>query len=107
MTYNVFGGTLNPTLTTIPECSQTSVQWNYMLYIDVLVCTGCDPHIMGIGPVPAVEAMLEASNDTLDDIDMFDVRQHRYFLFCICCYFRKKASCIHNVSSKHNSVYSI
>lgn len=36
---------------------------------------GCDPHIMGIGPVPAVEALLKASSNTLQDIDVFDVNE--------------------------------
>ena len=45
------------------------------------MCIGCDPHIMGIGPVPAVEALLKVSNHTLHDIDVFEVRQHRSFCF--------------------------
>jgi len=35
---------------------------------------GCDPHIMGIGPVPAIEAMLKATNKKLSDIDLVDVK---------------------------------
>jgi len=42
---------------------------------------GCDPHIMGIGPVPAVEALLKASGISQQDIDLFDVRQHCCFFF--------------------------
>jgi len=40
----------------------------------MLLCTGCDPHIMGIGPVGAIEALLKAANLTQQDIDVFDVR---------------------------------
>jgi len=29
---------------------------------------------MGIGPVPAIEALLKTSNNTQQDIDLFDVR---------------------------------
>lgn len=36
---------------------------------------GCDPHIMGIGPVPAIEALLKTSNNTQQDIDLFDVNE--------------------------------
>jgi len=47
-------------------------------------CTGCDPHMMGIGPVPAIEALMKASSNTLPDIDVFDVRQiiARFLHFC-------------------------
>jgi len=34
---------------------------------------GCDPHIMGIGPVPAIRLLLERTGYTLDDIDMVEV----------------------------------
>ena len=30
---------------------------------------GCDPKIMGIGPVPAIRAMLEKTGIKLEDID--------------------------------------
>jgi acetyl-CoA acyltransferase 2 len=36
---------------------------------------GCDPKIMGIGPVPAIEAMLKATNKKLDDIDLVEVNE--------------------------------
>lgn len=36
---------------------------------------GCDPHIMGIGPVPAIEALLKATNKKLSDIDLVDVNE--------------------------------
>lgn len=36
---------------------------------------GCDPNIMGIGPVPAIEALLKTTNKRLDDIDIVDVNE--------------------------------
>lgn len=36
---------------------------------------GCDPSIMGIGPVPAIEALLKATNKKLSDIDLVDVNE--------------------------------
>ncbi len=35
--------------------------------------SGCDPSIMGIGPVPAIEAMLKKTGHSLNDIDIVDV----------------------------------
>ncbi len=36
---------------------------------------GCDPKIMGIGPVPAMRAMLARAECTLDDVDLVDVNE--------------------------------
>jgi acetyl-CoA C-acetyltransferase len=36
---------------------------------------GVDPKYMGIGPVPAVEALLEKTSLSLDDIDVFEVNE--------------------------------
>jgi acetyl-CoA acyltransferase 2 len=36
---------------------------------------GCDPKIMGYGPVPAVEALLKTTNKKLDDIDLVEVNE--------------------------------
>lgn len=36
---------------------------------------GCDPSIMGIGPVPAIEAMLKATGVSLQDIDVAEVNE--------------------------------
>ena len=38
-----------------------------------LSLAGCDPSIMGIGPVPAVQAMLKATDKKIQDIDLVDV----------------------------------
>ena len=35
--------------------------------------TGCDPSIMGIGPVPAIQGLLKATGLEINDIDIFDV----------------------------------
>ncbi|KAF6027968.1 ACAA2 [Bugula neritina] len=37
--------------------------------------SGCDPHIMGIGPVPAIRLLLERTGYTLDDIDMVEINE--------------------------------
>lgn len=37
--------------------------------------TGCDPHIMGIGPVPAIRHLLAKTGYQLSDIDIFEVWQ--------------------------------
>ncbi|BDH61709.1 acetyl-CoA acetyltransferase [Lysinibacillus sp. PLM2] len=36
---------------------------------------GVDPNIMGIGPVPAIQKVLNKSNLTLDDIDLFELNE--------------------------------
>jgi len=36
---------------------------------------GCAPEIMGIGPVPAIRAMLKVTNRRLEDIDLFEVNE--------------------------------
>jgi len=42
---------------------------SFVIYIP----TGCDPSIMGIGPVPAIEALLKAANKQIGDIDLIEV----------------------------------
>ena len=37
--------------------------------------TGCDPHIMGIGPVPAIRRLLAATKIKLSDIDLVEVNE--------------------------------
>ncbi|HVT45859.1 MAG TPA: acetyl-CoA C-acetyltransferase [Thermoanaerobaculia bacterium] len=37
--------------------------------------TGCDPDIMGIGPVPAIRIALERAGMTLDQIDRFEINE--------------------------------
>lgn len=36
---------------------------------------GCDPTVMGIGPVPAIQKLLAVSGTTLADYDLFDVNE--------------------------------
>jgi len=38
-----------------------------------VVYAGCDPNIMGIGPVPAIGALLKKTSLIQQDIDVFDV----------------------------------
>jgi acetyl-CoA acetyltransferase family protein len=37
--------------------------------------TGCDPEIMGIGPVPATKAALKKAGMSLNDIDLIEVNE--------------------------------
>jgi acetyl-CoA acyltransferase 2 len=37
--------------------------------------TGCDPSIMGVGPVKSIEAALKAANLTLDDMDVVEINE--------------------------------
>ncbi|MBI2378840.1 MAG: acetyl-CoA C-acetyltransferase [Deltaproteobacteria bacterium] len=37
--------------------------------------SGCDPRVMGIGPVPAIRRALERSHSTLDEFDLFEVNE--------------------------------
>ncbi len=39
------------------------------------VVVGVDPKIMGIGPVPAIEALLQRSSLSLKDIDLFEINE--------------------------------
>ena len=39
----------------------------------VTVSAGCDPRIMGIGPVSAVHGLLTATGKNLQDIDLIEV----------------------------------
>ena len=41
---------------------------------------------MGIGPVPAIEALLKATNKTLGDIDLVDVSIGLTFSYSSACY---------------------
>lgn len=44
-----------------------------MPFKSALAAAGCDPSIMGIGPVPATEGLLKATGKTLQDIDLVEV----------------------------------
>jgi acetyl-CoA acyltransferase 2 len=37
--------------------------------------SGCDPKIMGIGPVPATQKMMARAGITLDDVDLIEVNE--------------------------------
>jgi len=37
--------------------------------------TGVEPHLMGIGPVPATRRVLEQAGMTLDDVDLFELNE--------------------------------
>ena len=55
-------------------------------FISVL-SPGCDPKIMGIGPVPASEAALAAAGKTVADMDVVEVSgclYHGGWLGCDC-----------------------
>ena len=36
---------------------------------------GCDPTVMGIGPVPAIRNMLAKTGITLDDVDLIEINE--------------------------------
>jgi acetyl-CoA acyltransferase 2 len=36
---------------------------------------GCDPSVMGIGPVPAIRGLMERHQFTLDEVDLFEVNE--------------------------------
>ncbi len=36
---------------------------------------GCDPTVMGIGPVPAIRQMLDKTGVTLDDVDLIEINE--------------------------------
>jgi acetyl-CoA acetyltransferase family protein len=36
---------------------------------------GCDPSVMGIGPVPAIRALMERHQFSLDEIDLFEINE--------------------------------
>jgi acetyl-CoA acyltransferase 2 len=38
-------------------------------------CAGCDPSIMGIGPVEAIRGVLRASKLSLDQIDLIEINE--------------------------------
>ena len=40
-----------------------------------MAVTGCDPAIMGYGPVPATEIALKKAGLTLSDIDIFELNE--------------------------------
>ena len=46
-----------------------------MVKIISMSSTGCDPRIMGIGPVRAVKKALKKANLTLDDIDLMEINE--------------------------------
>lgn len=44
---------------------------------------GVEPSIMGIGPVPAIQNLLKATNLTLNDIDLIEVKIFHFILISI------------------------
>jgi len=51
------------------------------LHLTCTCITGCDPKIMGIGPVPASKAALKAAGKEVKDMDICDVRLCVVFLY--------------------------
>ncbi len=43
--------------------------------LKAVAISGCDPNLMGIGPVKAIRAVLDASHLSLDDVDMIEVNE--------------------------------
>ncbi|MEE2961760.1 MAG: thiolase family protein [Myxococcota bacterium] len=44
-------------------------------YMRGCVAAGCDPDIMGIGPVPAIEKLLKQTGLSIEDIDLFEINE--------------------------------
>ena len=45
---------------------------------------GCDPKVMGIGPVPAIQMALERANMTVADVDRFEINEAFAAQFLAC-----------------------
>lgn len=45
------------------------------VYLKDLVCTGCEPEYMGLGPVYAVQKLLKQNNLTVNDIDLWEMNE--------------------------------
>lgn len=43
---------------------------------------GCEPTIMGIGPVPAIGAMLDKTGVSLGEVDQVSRTVPKYFFWC-------------------------
>ncbi len=43
--------------------------------IHAMAVAGCDPEIMGIGPIPAVQKVLKRAGKTIADIDIFELNE--------------------------------
>lgn len=59
-------------------CNEAFVQKTGCKPLGELICfgiTGCDPRIMGIGPVEAIKTSLTKSSLTLDDMSMIEVNE--------------------------------
>ena len=54
-----------------PACSTSDCAAGFC--ICCTVTAGCDPTIMGIGPVAAIQAMLSATGQTIQDMDLVEV----------------------------------
>ena len=46
-----------------------------LVKVKSMAAAGCDPSVMGIGPVPAVQKALKRANLTLKDIDLFELNE--------------------------------
>lgn len=46
-----------------------------MARVRAMAVTGCDPSIMGYGPVPAVKKLLDRAGATVDDVDLVELNE--------------------------------
>ncbi|MYS47464.1 acetyl-CoA C-acyltransferase, partial [Streptomyces sp. SID5998] len=44
-------------------------------YLEGWAAAGCDPAVMGIGPVPAVAKLLDRTGRSLDDMDLVEINE--------------------------------
>ena len=49
--------------------------WPVLAQVSAFAAVGCDPTIMGIGPVPAVQRVLNLTGWSLDDVDLVEVNE--------------------------------
>ncbi len=55
--------------------SESSVKRSACVKIRDIVCIGCDPAFMGLGPVPAVKELLKRQGMTVSDIDLWELNE--------------------------------
>ncbi|GMT19386.1 hypothetical protein PFISCL1PPCAC_10683, partial [Pristionchus fissidentatus] len=57
------------------EASVTSLNLKPLARVVAYAAVGCDPSIMGIGPAPAIRAVLKQTGLKIEDIDIFEVNE--------------------------------
>ena len=60
-----------------PHKSESDLQKNTVSFFRIVGygISGCDPKIMGIGPVPAIRAMMAKTGKSLSDVDQLEINE--------------------------------